>query len=173
MLEELHRSNVSIIGDSRDSYDAMRRTLLVSVCSSPSDNCTQPPQPPSLSSTSPLYHEKCSHLLALRRTLKVIVSILLAVLYKLNYYKRTVHIMIYSRVQLTSIQDYLRSTTWECVYLVTCGHFRWRSKGGGHTIRSAVDKKRHDTCRFNGSMFNGSMFHRTGVIADRTFALRK
>jgi len=31
----------------------------------------------------------------------------------------------------------LRSTTRECVHLVTCGHFRSREKDGGHTIRSA------------------------------------
>ena len=32
----------------------------------------------------------------------------------------------------------LRSTTRECVHLVTRGHFRSRDKDGGHTIRSAV-----------------------------------
>jgi len=78
LLESLRRSNVDLLGERLDST-ATRRTAWVNKSTSTTDNCSQPQQPPSSSSSASLLsHEKCSHLLALRRTLKVVISILLA-----------------------------------------------------------------------------------------------
>ena len=75
LLETLRQSNVDMLGESLD-VTAKRRTAWASLCSSPTDDCdTQPQQPPSSLSASLLNHQKCSQLLALRRTLKVMVSI--------------------------------------------------------------------------------------------------
>ena len=41
---------------------------------------------------------------------------------------------------ITRLPSNLRSTTRECVYLVTHGNFRSRDKDGGHTIQSAISK---------------------------------
>ena len=72
LLETLRRSNVDMLGESLD-ITAKRCTVWGNLCASPTDDCTQSQQPLSSStSASPLHHEKCSHLLALRRTLKVI-----------------------------------------------------------------------------------------------------
>ena len=76
LLETLRRSNVDMLGESLD-VTATRRTvsLWANLCTSPTDDCSQPQQLPLSSATSLLNHEKCSHLLALRRTLKVLISI--------------------------------------------------------------------------------------------------
>jgi len=41
---------------------------------------------------------------------------------------------------ITRLPSNLRSTTRECVYLVTRGNFRSHDKDGGHTIQSAISK---------------------------------
>lgn len=74
LLKTLRRSNVDMLGESLD-MTARRRTLWVSTCPSPTDNSTLPQQPPSSlpavpPPSPPLSHQKCSQLLALRRTLK-------------------------------------------------------------------------------------------------------
>jgi len=77
LLTTLRRSNVDMLGESLD-MTAKRRTLWVRTCPSPTDNSTLPQQPPSSlpavpPPSPPLSHQKCSQLLALRRTLKVTV----------------------------------------------------------------------------------------------------
>jgi len=65
----------------------------------------------------------------------------------------------------TRLPSNLRSTTRECVHLVTHGHFRSRDKDGGH-IRHI--QKPHDTRRPDGSIF-----YRTGVMADQSSTLHQ
>ena len=59
----------------------------------------------------------------------------------------------------------LRPTTRECVHSVRCGHFGSHDKDGGHTIQSALPKP------LAIRKLYGCMFYRTGVMADRSFAL--
>ena len=78
LLQSLRRSNVDLLGESLDVTSAARRSVWVNKCTSPTaDDSSQPQQPssalPSSTSSSLLDHDKCSHLLALRRTLKVAV----------------------------------------------------------------------------------------------------
>jgi len=63
--------------------------------------------------------------------------------------------------QITRLPSNLRSTTRECVHLVTRGHFRSHDKDGGHTIRSAIAK------------LHGSMFYTTAVMGDGSFTLQE
>jgi len=81
----------------------------------------------------------------------------------LSKVNKVTKVSIKLELKRTRLSSNLRSTTRECVHLVTRCHFWSRDKDGSHTIRSAIAENPmiHDKLR-------GSIFYKTGVMADRS-----